>query len=90
MPKQTELCSVKFEEGKYRFCLDNVIKEDGAMEYCFIWRGTKKSPDAIVPKPAYFTFDVLGNLLNEAIKGNKISANHLRELLSNMFSDERE
>jgi len=81
MPKHKELVSINFHEGKYRFSLDEVLRddEDGRTEYAFVWRGTKKSKDALMPKHAYFTWELLGKLLRKAYSEGKISDENVNE-----------
>ena len=65
-----ELASIAFHDGQYRFCLDEVIRddEDNRTEYAFVWRGSKVSPDAFIPKPAYFDWQLLAQTIRAAIK----------------------
>lgn len=68
MATHTELISRSF--GNVRFCLDRVVRddeEDERIEYAFVWRGTASSPDGFVHRPAYFNFELLGEILREAI-----------------------
>ena len=67
-----EIASVEFHEGQYRFCLDEVLRddEDGRTEYAFVWRGNKKTPEGFVPKSAYFDWPLLGDLIRKAVKSD--------------------
>lgn len=58
----TEISSIIFNEGRHRLCLDAV----GNGQYALVWRGTSVSPDGFIPKPAYFTWEDLGQLLRQA------------------------
>lgn len=83
MATHTELESISIEGGRYRFCLDRVIRddEDGRTEYSFVWRGTTSSPDGFIPRPAYFSFRRLGELLHQAIANGAISEEEASEFL---------
>jgi len=83
MARHSELASIPFNDGRHRFCLDRVIRdeEDGRIEFAFVWRGTITSPDGFVPKPAYFNFDLMGRTIKQAIDNGAITFNELAELL---------
>ena len=83
MAKHQELISIALESGKYRFCLDRVIRddEDNRIEYAFVWRGTAVSPDGFVLRPAYFNFQLLGQLLHKAIADKVLSQEDVSKLL---------
>jgi len=53
MSKHKEIASIIFANGKFRFCLDEVIRddEDGRIEYALVWRGTSASIDGFVVPP---------------------------------------
>lgn len=62
MARHTEILhDPKSPEGA-RFCLDRV-ENDGRIEYAFVWRGTKASPDGFQARPAYFDWDSLGRTI---------------------------
>jgi hypothetical protein len=84
MPKQTELVSLAFEDGRYRLCLDKVDNVKGETEslYCFVWRGTKRSRNGFVIRPAYFSFENIGRLLKMAVKEREITTAQLNEFLT--------
>ena len=68
-----ELVSVPFNEGRNRFCLDRVTDPSGSAEqYAFVWRGNARGPNAFVPKPAYFSWEVLGQTIREAMVAGDI------------------
>lgn len=87
MATHTEIESISIEGGRYRFCLDRVIRddEDGRTEYSFVWRGTTTSPDGFIPRQAYFSFNLLGQLLHRAIVNHSISEDNAKELLLSLI-----
>ena len=70
MAKHTELVSVSSDDGEMRFCLDSVIRddEDGREEFALVWRGTKTSKDGFNFCPAYFTGELIGELVGKALR----------------------
>ncbi len=76
MATHEELVAIPFDDGKYRFCLDRVVRddEDGRIEFAFVWRGNKRSPDGFSPRPAYFGWPLLGKSIRQAIVEGKIDA----------------
>ena len=90
MPKHEELVGIPFHNGNYRFCLDRVARddEDGRLEYAFVWRGTKKSPDGFMPKPAYFDLALLGSTLRQAMAEGKLPAASAEEFLAALLGFE--
>lgn len=79
-----ELTSIPFHEGNYRFCLDRVVRgdEDGRVEYAFVWRGNKRSPNGFTPKPAYFDFTLLGRVLRQSLAEGKIPSEDAKDFLA--------
>lgn len=88
MATHTELESIPMQGGRYRFCLDRVIRDDAdnRIEYSFVWRGTAKSPDGFIPRQAYFEFNLLGQLLHQAIVNGSISEGDASEFLLTLIS----
>ncbi len=76
MATHEELAAIPFSDGKHRFCLDRVVRddEDGRIEFAFVWRGNKKSPDGFSPRPAYFGWQLLGKAIRQAMVEGKIDA----------------
>lgn len=69
MPKHDELVSISVQDGRYRLCLDQVIRddEDKRTEYALVWRGTSVSSNGFIPRPAYFSITQLGYILHKGI-----------------------
>ena len=78
-----ELVSVAFNEGRNRFCLDRVTDPDGnVVHYAFVWRGNAKGPDGFVPKPAYFSWEMLGQTIREAMVTGMIPEDDAKDFLA--------
>ncbi len=82
-----ELASVPFHNGQYRFCLDEVVRddEDNRIEFAFVWRGSKVSPDAFIPKPAYFDWELLGQTIRKAVKSGELPQNEFNAFIMELM-----
>lgn len=83
MKKHMELACCEFNEGRNRLCLDRIISS-GEFEgqYSIVWRGNKNSRNAFVPRPAYFTFEYLANLINDAVEKGEVSKQDARTFIN--------
>lgn len=83
MAKHTELVGVPLPGGRCRFCLDQVIRddEDGRVEYAFVWRGNRRSPNWFIARPAYFDFTLLATTMQKALAEGKIPSKAAKQLL---------
>ena len=68
MANHNELASVSFNDGRHRLCLETVgPDEDGRPVYTLVWRGTRRSPNGHIPRPARFSMSLLGHVLGRAL-----------------------
>jgi hypothetical protein len=83
MAKHDELVSNPTQCGNHRFCLDRVIRDDSnnEVEYAFVWRGTAKSKDGFILRPAYFDWEDLGKLIKKAFIEEQISEDEFKSFL---------
>ena len=87
MPTHTKICSVEFNNGKNSLCLDKVIMDDKqkSIQFSFVSRGGKKSPDQFIPRQAYFTWDMLGELLRNAMQTKGLTKKEKNEFLDSLM-----
>lgn len=82
MGKHIELESLSFESGNSRLCLDKI---DNTPHYSITWRGSKKTKDGFILRPAYFTFSEIGQLFRKAIKNHKIPEDEFNNFVKSIF-----
>lgn len=83
MATHEELVAIPFHHGRYRFCLDRVVRddEDGRIEFAFVWRGNKRSPNGFCPRPGYFDWPLLGRSIRQAMVEGRIDAEEASSFL---------
>ena len=83
MPKHTKLVAIPYDGGQYSFCLDHVLRDDkeNETEFAFVWRGDSRSPNSFGRRPAYFTWQSLGEIIRLAIEEDKIDEKEIGSFL---------
>jgi hypothetical protein len=81
-----ELTSIPFQDGRYRFCLDQV--ENGTFPYRFAWRGTSVSPDGFINRPAEFDWGMLGRIIRQAVDQRLITNEELVGFMRGLVGSE--
>jgi hypothetical protein len=69
--QDAQLAAIEFNEGANRFCLDRIPEDDENYSpdhhFRFVWRGNKIGPNNLVPDPAHFSWDLLGQVIRHAL-----------------------
>jgi hypothetical protein len=88
MATHKKICSIRFPESKVSFCFDKVIRDDkdGEIEFAFVWRND--GSERHLRNPAYFTLDILGELLRKAIKEKCLTKKDINEFLNSFIGIE--
>ena len=92
MAHHNEMTSIPAVDEGCRFCLDDVIRddEDGRHELSLVCRGTKATPDGFIPKPAYFSWDLLGRLIRKAIDNGDVSIDDFQPFMTRLLERNRD
>lgn len=83
MATHRELTSIEFNEGNNRFCIDRLTDREG--QYAFVWRGTSAGPNAFIPKPAYFEWELLGQAIRQAFTSGQIPRDEINSFFRELF-----
>jgi hypothetical protein len=75
--EEAQVAAVEFNDGAHRFCLDRIPEDDENYSpdhpYRFVWRGDPRGPNNLVIRPAYFSWELLGETVRLALDSGRLT-----------------